>query len=97
MIKTKTKKPKRLPELRDLLWSDSGVFGSRPPQHRFWFVHHFQLKMAIMSRPVAILLLVMLQEVSSNYGTNEGQFSFITQHAIILFFWSSEILLNHFE
>jgi hypothetical protein len=28
---------KRLLELRDLLWCSCGVFGTHPPQHRFWF------------------------------------------------------------
>jgi hypothetical protein len=37
------------------------------------FLHHFQLKMTIVSLPVTILLLVMLQESTMNYGQNEGQ------------------------
>jgi hypothetical protein len=48
------------------------------------FLRHSQLEMAIVSPRVTILLLVMLQEFSLNYGQNEGQIRVIRKSSFFI-------------
>jgi hypothetical protein len=50
----------------------------------FGFLYHFQLKMTIVSLPITILLLSMLQEFSLNHGQNDGQVRIIQPSSFLM-------------